>query len=84
MRAVIKRRIKLLYRNVQRFRGGLVFQAHGLWYDSTLGLRAIKTKKKNPLSSDLGTEKKSRSTILTLGPGERFKPLSKPMQRGVR
>jgi len=36
----------LLYRNVQRFRGGLVFKAHGLLYHSTLGLRVIKKKKK--------------------------------------
>jgi len=34
-----------LYRNVQWFRGGLVFEAHRLVYHSTLGLRAIKTKK---------------------------------------
>ena len=33
-------------RNVKRFRGGLVFQAHRLLYHSTLGLRVI--KKKNP------------------------------------
>ena len=34
-----------LYRNVQRFRGGLVFKAHRLVYDSTLGLRVMKKKK---------------------------------------
>ena len=33
-------------RNVQQFRGGLVFKAHRLLYHSTLGLRAIKKKKK--------------------------------------
>ena len=32
----------LLYRTVQRFRGGLVFKAHTLLYHSTLGLRVIK------------------------------------------
>ena len=32
--------------NVQRFRGGLVFKAHGLLYHSTLSLRVIKKKKK--------------------------------------
>ena len=32
--------------NVQRFRGGLVVKAHRLVYHSTLGLRAIKKKKK--------------------------------------
>jgi len=37
-----------LYRNVQRFRGGLVFKALRLLYHSTLGLRVIKKKKENP------------------------------------
>ena len=32
---------------VKRFRGGLVFKAHGLLYHSTLGSRAIKKKKKD-------------------------------------
>ena len=32
-------------RNVQRFRGGLVFKAHRLVYHSTLGWRVIKKKK---------------------------------------
>jgi len=31
---------------VQRFRGGLVFEAHRLLYHSTLGLRVLKKKKK--------------------------------------
>ena len=40
---------KLLRKNVRRLRGDLVFKAHGLLYHSTLGLRAIKTKKqRNP------------------------------------
>ena len=34
----------LLRRNVKRFRGGLVFQAHRLLHHSTLGSRVIKTK----------------------------------------
>jgi len=34
-------------RNVQRFRGGLVFEAHRLLYQSTLGLRVIKKKKRS-------------------------------------
>jgi len=34
--------MKLLHINVQRFRGGLVFKAHGILYHSTLGLRVIK------------------------------------------
>ena len=33
-------------RNVQRFRGGLVFKAHRLVYHPTLGLRVTKKKKK--------------------------------------
>ena len=35
----------LVRRNVQRFRGGLVFKAHRLLYHSTLGLSVIKKKK---------------------------------------
>jgi len=31
---------------VQRFPGGLVFKAHKLWYHSTLGLRAIKKRRR--------------------------------------
>jgi len=34
--------LTLLYRNVKWFRGGLVFEAHRLLYQSTLGLRVIK------------------------------------------
>ena len=36
---------QLLHKNVQRFRGGLVFKAHRLLYHTTLGLRVIKKKK---------------------------------------
>jgi len=36
---------QLLYRNVQRFRGGLVFKAHRLVYHSTLGLRVTKRER---------------------------------------
>ena len=32
-------------RNVERFRGGLVFKAHRLLYQSTLGSRVMKRKK---------------------------------------
>ena len=35
---------KLLYRNVKRFRDGLVFEAHKLLHHRTLGLRVIKKK----------------------------------------
>jgi len=38
------------HRNVQRFRGGLVFKAHRLLYHSTLALRVIKKKKFAPSS----------------------------------
>jgi len=41
-----REREQLLGRNVQRFRGGLVFKAHRLLYHSTLGLRVITKKKK--------------------------------------
>ena len=34
------------FRNVKRFRGGLVFKAHILMWHSTLGLRVIKKKNK--------------------------------------
>ena len=37
--------LQLLRRNVNRFRGGLVFKARRLFYHSTLGLRVIKKKK---------------------------------------
>ena len=40
------RPFQLLRRNVNRFRGGLVFKAHRLVYHSTLDLRVIKKKKK--------------------------------------
>ena len=36
----------MLSRNVERFRGGLIFQTHRLLYHSSLGVRVIK---KNPL-----------------------------------
>ena len=41
---------------MQRFRGGLVFKAHRLLYDSTLGLRVLKKKKKKKVSSLPGKE----------------------------
>ena len=40
----------LHYRNVQRFRGELVFKAHRLLYHSTLGLRVTKKKEKTRFS----------------------------------
>ena len=38
---------QLLHRNVQRFRGGLVFKAHRLVHHLTLSLRVTKTKRKS-------------------------------------
>jgi len=40
---------QLLYRNVQRFRGGLVSKAHRILSHSALGLRVIKKKKIAPM-----------------------------------
>ena len=39
-------RVQLLSRNVELFRGGLVFKAYTLLHHSTLGSRLIKKKKK--------------------------------------
>ena len=39
---------QLFYRNVKRFRGGLVFKAYRLLYHSTLGLRVIKKNHQVP------------------------------------
>jgi len=41
---------QLLCRNVKRFRGRLVFEAHKLSYHLTLGSRVMKKKKKNSTS----------------------------------
>ena len=41
---------QLLHRNVQRFRGGLVFKAHRLLHPSTLGSRVTKKKKTRAVS----------------------------------
>ena len=46
---VLQERQVLLHRNVQRFQGGLVFKAHRLLCHSTLALRVIKKKKKDPV-----------------------------------
>ena len=64
---------QLLHRNVQRFRGGLVFKAHGLLYHSTLGLRVIKKKKKkkkkqkNGCASGFGSSTPRRPLISSFG-----------------
>jgi len=44
---------QLLHRNVQRFRGGLVFKAHRLLYHSTLGLRVIKKRRRSDAVQDV-------------------------------
>ena len=41
--------LQLLYRNMQQFRGGLVFKAHRLWWHSTLGLIVTKKESAIPL-----------------------------------
>ena len=48
-----KRKEELIRRNVERFREVLVFKAHRLLYHSTLGLRVIKKKKNEILSTNL-------------------------------
>jgi len=50
--------LQLLDRNVQRFRGGLIFKAHRLVYHSTQGLRVIKKKKGTPGPSRTCNESK--------------------------
>ena len=47
---------QLLYRNVQRFQGGLEFKAHRFVYHSTLGLRVKKKRKQIP-GADAHTKK---------------------------
>ena len=44
-RVLSTRAAQILRRNVRRFRGGLVFEAHRLVHHSTLGLIIIKKKK---------------------------------------
>ena len=39
----------MMHADKHRFQGGLVFKAHSLLHHSTLGLRAIKKKKKTNL-----------------------------------
>ena len=54
---------QLLYGNVQRFRGGLLFKAHGLLYHSTLGLRVIKKKKKERTNTSKDSSRTSRADV---------------------
>ena len=56
----------LLRRNIQRFRGGLVFKAHSLVHHSTLGLSVIKKRRRVPHGGDGGErEGNSVSSLLT-------------------
>ena len=50
---------QLLYINVQRFRGELVFKAHRLLYHSTLGLRVIKQSREESALSYSAAELES-------------------------
>jgi len=54
-------------RNVKRFRGGLVFEAHRLLYHSTLGLRAIKKRKKYDQAAG-GVDKEAGRSLDRLAP----------------
>ena len=66
----------LLHRNVQRFRGGLVFKAHRLLYHSTLSLRVIKKKKKTATCAAFLASRlpRSKSTATQVDRGSTFAP----------
>ena len=51
---------------MQRFRGGLVFKGHRLWYHSTLGLRVIKKKKDSHRHRDFAKDRVSLERVLSL------------------
>ena len=55
----------MVRRNVKRLRGGLVVKARRLVYHSTLGLRAIKKKRRdgNGLSAQFGQEISSEPSV---------------------
>ena len=62
--------VQLLHRNVQRFRGVLVFKAHKLLRHSTLGVRVIKKKKKSrpkppSFCTRKGVEGRESQTVVT-------------------
>ena len=63
-------------RNVERFRGELVFNAQILLYHSTLGFRVIKKPSpggRGPLPSEVGTTEKVRRTfVCEQKPGSRL------------
>ena len=61
---------QLLYRNVERFRGGLVFQVDRLVCDLILGLRVITKKKKEPGSSEAAFGHSNPSIHTLRGPGQ--------------
>ena len=61
---------------MKRFRGGLVFKAHRLVYDSTIGLRVIKKKRR-----DMGGPRDGASHGF-LGP-LLFVPVSRRVHKGL-
>ena len=65
---------QLLCRNVERFRGGLVFMAHILVYYSTLGSRVTMKKKKTcprcPVPSEERSSRNVLNTVLPEGHGQ--------------
>jgi len=69
----------LLHRNVQRFRGGLLFKAHRLLYHSTLGFRVMKKKKGLPAARlDVGEVEFDGSTPLALSLSRSLSPPLSP------
>ena len=52
--------LQQLSRNVKRFRGGLVFKAHGPLYHSTLGSRVSKKKEKKKKSLTISWKRSSK------------------------
>ena len=60
---------QLLYRNVQRFRGGLVFKAHRRLYYSTLGFRVMKKKNKKEAALTPFAQPVARVSACGLGCG---------------
>ena len=62
---------QLLYTNVKRFRGGLVFKAHRLLYHSTLGLRVIRKRRSLPAVEPGGNTLKG---VEGLSPEQWLKP----------
>ena len=58
---------RLIHRNVQRFRGGLVFKAHRLLHHSTLGLRVIKKRMMDLVGEPSDRARTQPQRVLVLG-----------------